>query len=245
MRELAGRVALVTGSSRGIGLAVARALAAEGARVAITGRSAEAAAAAASAVDGETISVALEVSDPASVSAAVAQVGKTWGTVEILVNNAGTTRDNLALRMKLEDWRAVLDANLTGAFLCTKECLRGMMKARKGAIVNVSSVVGGMGNPGQANYCASKAGLEGLTRSLAREYADRGIRVNAVAPGFIATDMTDALGEQAREALVTQIPLGRLGTPEDVADLVTFLASDRASYITGQVFHVNGGMYLG
>jgi 3-oxoacyl-[acyl-carrier protein] reductase len=147
--------------------------------------------------------------------------------------------------MKLDDWRAVLDANLTGAFLCIKECLRAMMKARKGAVINVSSVVGGMGNPGQANYCASKAGLEGLTRSLAREYADRSIRVNAVAPGFIATDMTEALGEKAREALVERIPLGRLGTAEDVAEMVAFLASDRASYITGQVFHVNGGMHMG
>jgi 3-oxoacyl-[acyl-carrier protein] reductase len=243
--ELDGRVALVTGSSRGIGLAVARELAAQGARVAITGRSVTAAAAAAAGIAGETLPLALEVADPVSVSAAVEQIAGTWGGVEILVNNAGITRDNLALRMKLDDWRAVIEANLTGSFLCAKECLRGMMKARRGVIVNVSSVVGGMGNPGQANYSASKAGLEGLTRSLAREYADRGIRVNAVAPGFIATAMTDALGDKAREVLVAQIPLGRLGAPEDVAGLVAFLVSDRASYITGQVLHVNGGMYMG
>ncbi|GAB4267083.1 MAG: 3-oxoacyl-[acyl-carrier-protein] reductase [Deferrisomatales bacterium] len=245
MAEFQGKVALVTGSSRGIGRAVARRLASEGARVAVTARKLSDAETAAAAIDGETLALALEVSDPDSVAAAVARVAETWGRVDVLVNNAGLTRDNLALRIKLEDWRTVIDANLTGAFLCAKECLRHMVRARRGAIVNITSVVGSLGNPGQANYCASKAGLEGMTRSLAREYAHRGIRVNAVAPGFIATDMTEALGEKARQALLTQIPLGRLGEPDDVAEAVAFLASDRAAYITGHVLHVNGGMYMG
>jgi 3-oxoacyl-[acyl-carrier protein] reductase len=245
MRELEGRVALVTGSSRGIGRAIAEVFAREGAKVAVTGRTLDAAEKVAGEIGGETVGLALEVSDPASVAAAVKAVGERWGGIDVLVNNAGITRDNLVMRMKLEEWQAVLDANLTGAFLCAKECLRPMMKARRGAIVNISSVVGGMGNPGQANYCAAKAGLEGLTRTLAREYANRNIRVNAVAPGFIATDMTDALGAKAREALEGQIPLARLGTPRDVAEVVAFLASDRASYITGHVVQVNGGMYMG
>jgi 3-oxoacyl-[acyl-carrier protein] reductase len=245
MRELEGRVALVTGSSRGIGRAIAEVFAREGAKVAVTGRTLDAAARVAGEIGGDTVGLALEVSDPASVAAAVKVVCERWGGVDVLVNNAGITRDNLVMRMKLEEWQAVLGANLTGAFLCAKECLRPMMKARRGAIVNISSVVGGMGNPGQANYCAAKAGLEGLTRTLAREYANRNIRVNAVAPGFIATDMTDALGAKAREALEGQIPLARLGTPRDVAEVVAFLASDRASYITGHVVQVNGGMYMG
>lgn len=243
--EFQDRVALVTGATRGIGQAVARCLAARGARVAVTGRSLAAAEAAAAALPGEAVGIELEASDPHSVQAAVGRVVEAWGRVDVLVNNAGITRDNLALRMKLEDWRAVLDANLTGAFLCTKECLRHMVKARRGAVVNVSSVVGSLGNPGQANYCASKSGLEGMTRSLAREYANRGIRCNAVAPGFIETDMTEALGEKAREALLAQVPLARLGSPGDVAEAVAFLASDRAAYITGHVLHVNGGMYMG
>ena len=226
-------------------IAIAAALLSRGARVALTGRTREAAEAAASELGGETLPLALEVSSPESVAAAVKAVGDAWGGIQILVNNAGITRDNLALRMKLEEWRAVLDINLTGAFLCAKECLRSMVKARGGSIVNISSVVGGLGNAGQANYCAAKAGMEGLTRSLAREYANRNIRVNAVAPGFIESDMTEALGEKAREGLQAQIPLGRLGTGEDVAEVVAFLASDRAAYVTGQVIQVNGGMYMG
>jgi 3-oxoacyl-[acyl-carrier protein] reductase len=213
--------------------------------VAVTARRLEAAEGAAEAIPGNAMAVELEVADATSVAAAVAKVIEAWGRIDILVNNAGVTQDNLALRMKLSDWQAVLDTNLTGAFLCTKECLRPMVRARGGAVVNVSSVAGGLGNPGQANYCASKAGLEGLTRSLAREYANRGIRINAVAPGFITTDMTDALGDKARQELLGQIPLARLGAPADVAEAVMFLASERASYITGHVLHVNGGMYMG
>jgi len=245
MGEFEGKTALVTGATRGIGKAVATHLATEGARVAVTGRRLEEARRIAGELPGECQGFALEVSDPESVAAAVGAVTAAWGRIDVLVNNAGITRDNLALRMKLEDWRAVLDANLTGAFLCTKECLRHMIKARRGAVVNVSSVVGALGNPGQANYCASKAGLEGMTRSLAREYANRNVRVNAVAPGFIETDMTEALGEKAREALLAQVPLARLGTPQDVAEAVAFLASDRSAYITGHVLQINGGMYMG
>jgi 3-oxoacyl-[acyl-carrier protein] reductase len=162
-----------------------------------------------------------------------------------LVNNAGITRDGLTMRMKDADWCDVINANLTGTFLCSKECLRKMVRARKGSIINLSSVVGGLGNPGQANYCASKAGIEGLTRSLAREYANRNVRVNAVAPGFVITDMTDALDDKARAELQGQIPLHRLGDVGDIAEAVAFLASDKAAYITGQVLHVNGGMYMG
>jgi len=248
MGEFEGTVALVTGSSRGIGRAIAAQLVTHGARVAVTARrlaDAESAAAAMSG-PGETLPLALEVSDAGSVAAAVAAITEHWGAApEVLVNNAGITRDGLVLRMKDADWREVLDANLTGTFLCSKECLRKMVRARKGAIVNLSSVVGGLGNAGQANYCASKAGIEGLTRSLAREYANRNIRVNAVAPGFITTAMTDALDEKARAELQGQIPLQRLGQAEDVADAVLFLASERAAYITGHVLHVNGGMYMG
>jgi 3-oxoacyl-[acyl-carrier protein] reductase len=244
MGEFGGKVALVTGSARGIGRAVAELLAERGAKVAVTARRLEAAQVAAKEISGQVMAVELEVSDPSSVAAAVETVAGAWTRIDVLVNNAGITRDNLALRMKLDDWRSVLETNLTGAFLCTKECLRPMMRARSGAVVNVSSVVGSLGNPGQANYCASKAGLEGLTRSLAREYANRGIRVNAVAPGFITTEMTEALGEEARQELLQQIPLGALGAPAHVAEAVAFLASERASYITGHVLHVNGGMCM-
>ncbi|WP_025321029.1 3-oxoacyl-ACP reductase FabG [Deferrisoma camini] len=245
MAEFEGKVALVTGSTRGIGRAVAERLGRDGARVVVTGRSAEAAARVAEALPGEALGLGLDVADPDSVAATVAQTLDAWGRIDILVNNAGITRDNLTLRLKPADWQAVLDTNLTGAFLCAKACLRPMIRARTGAIINISSVVGALGNAGQANYCAAKAGLEGLTRSLAREYANRGVRVNAVAPGYIATDMTAELPENVRENLLAQVPLARLGRPEDVAEAVAFLASDRAAYITGQVLHVNGGMYMG
>ena len=245
MGEFEGKVVMVTGSTRGIGRAVAGLFAGEGARVAVTGRSPETAEAVAREIGGGALGIGLDVAEPDSVAAAVDRVLDAWGRVDVLVNNAGITRDTLALRMKLDDWQAVISTNLTGAFLCAKACLRPMVRARSGVIVNISSVVGSVGNAGQANYCAAKAGIEGLTRSLAREYANRGVRVNAVAPGYIATDMTEALGEKVREALLAQVPVGRLGAPEDVARAVAFLASDRASYITGQVLHVNGGMYMG
>ncbi len=245
MGEFDGKTALVSGATRGIGLDVASLLVERGARVAVTGRKLADAQEVCASLGGTTLPLGLEVTDPASVASAVSAVVEAWGAIDVLVNNAGITRDNLVLRMKVEDWRAVLETNLTGAFLCTKECLRHMVRARRGAIVNVSSVVSGLGNPGQANYCASKAGLEGMTRSLAREYANRSVRVNAVAPGFIVTDMTEALGEKAREALMSQVPLGRLGSPRDVAEAVAFLASDRAAYVTGHILHVNGGMYMG
>jgi 3-oxoacyl-[acyl-carrier protein] reductase len=243
-----GQVAVITGGGTGIGLAVARELATLGAEVAICGRRKEPLEHAGESLrrDGlEAFEATCDIRDPDAVKAFVQAVLDRFGRIDVLVNNAGVTRDNLALRMKTEDWRAVIETNLTGAFLCTKECLRHMVRARAGVVVNVSSVVGSLGNAGQANYCASKAGLEGMTRSLAREYANRGIRVNAVAPGFVLTDMTEALGAKAREELLAQIPAARLGSPEDIAEAIAFLASDRASYITGHVLHVNGGMYMG
>lgn len=243
------RVALVTGAVRGIGRAIALTLAQPGLTLylndVVLGEEAEKTKEEVAAQGADARLLQFNVADTEETQAGIDRIIKESGRLDVLVNNAGITRDNLALRMKLEDWRAVLDANLTGAFLCTKECLRHMVKARQGAVVNISSVVGALGNPGQANYCASKAGLEGMTRSLAREYANRNIRVNAVAPGFIETDMTEALGEKAREALLEQVPLARLGTGQDVAEAVAFLASDRAAYITGHVLQVNGGMYMG
>ncbi|HKK01133.1 MAG TPA: 3-oxoacyl-[acyl-carrier-protein] reductase [Desulfuromonadales bacterium] len=241
------KVAIVTGASRGIGRGVALALAAQGARVVVSARSAagvdevvsEIRAAGGEAV-GATADVALAADADRLVSAAV----EAYGRVDILVNNAGITRDGLLLRMKDEDWDAVLDTNLKGAFLCTRAAAKVMSKQRSGRIINISSVVGEMGNPGQANYCASKAGLVGLTKSVARELARRSVTVNAVSPGFIVTDMTDALPDATRKELASQVPLGRLGDVSDIAQAVLFLASDAAGYITGQVLGVNGGMYM-
>ena len=242
--DLTGRVALVTGGSRGIGRAIADTLHTAGAGVAVLGRDAERARAAADALGERALAVAADVAVGDQVAEAVAQVEQGLGPIDILVNNAGLTRDGLLARMSGEDWDTVLDANLKGAFLLTKAVTRGMMKRRWGRVVNITSVVGLMGNAGQANYAASKAGLIGLTKAVARELASRNVLVNAVAPGFIDTDMTRALTDQQRDALRAQIPLGRLGQPADVARAVLFLASDHADYITGQVLVVDGGMVM-
>jgi 3-oxoacyl-[acyl-carrier protein] reductase len=243
--DLSGRVALVTGASRGIGRAVAEALAAAGATVvaAARGEHALATAQAIAGRGGRAEAVTLEVAEAASVHAAVDQVLDRHGRIDVLVNNAGIARDQLLMRMKAEDWDAVIATNLTGTYLCSQAVLRPMLKQRGGRIVCVTSVVGQMGNAGQANYAASKAGIIGFVKSMAREVASRGITVNAVAPGLIDTDMTRAVTEAAREDWASKIPLGRLGTPADVAGAVCFLASDAASYITGHVLAVNGGMY--
>lgn len=240
--DLTGQVALVTGSTRGLGLAIATTLHAAGAAVAIVGRNAGQAAEVAASLGARATGVGMDVTDRGQVERGVEQVAEALGPVSILVNNAGITRDNLLLRMSEEDWDAVLQANLTAAFLTTRLVLKGMMKRRGGRIINVTSVVGLIGNKGQANYAASKAGLIGFTRSVAKEYASRGILANCIAPGYIETDMTGSLPAEASAALFEQIPLGRFGQPEDVARAVLFLASDWAQYITGQVLVVDGGM---
>ncbi len=245
MGEEGRPVALVTGGSRGIGLAVAEALAASGWRVAVIGRDeARAREAAASLPGGGHLGLACDVADATEAAAAVEKVEAELGRVGVLVNNAGITRDNVLVRLKDEDWDEVMATNLKGTFNMTRAVARSMMKARSGSIVNVTSVVGLTGNAGQANYAASKSGMIGLTKSVAKELASRGIRCNAVAPGFIRTDMTAELGPDAVERLHASIPLGRLGEPADVAGLVRFLAGDDARYITGQVIAVDGGMVM-
>lgn len=245
---LEGKTALVTGASRGIGKAIALRLAKEGANIAINFAGNVAAAeevkAAIEADGGKAILVQADVSDSAAVDAMVKTVVDTFGGIDILVNNAGITRDGLLMRMKGEDWDAVLNTNLKSIFLCTKAVSKLMMKKRSGRIVNMSSVVGVNGNAGQANYSAAKAGAIGFTKSMAKELAGRGITVNAIAPGFIQTDMTAVLPEAVKESMAKSIPLGRLGAPEDIAGTVLFLVSDCASYITGQVINVDGGMVM-
>jgi 3-oxoacyl-[acyl-carrier protein] reductase len=242
--DLAGKNALVTGSTRGIGRAIAEALAESGARVAVVGRDLKRAEEAASAVGNNAMGFAADVGDTAAVAKLVGDVEKAFGSIDILVNNAGITRDNLVMRLKDEDWDAVQNANLRGAFAAIRAVSRGMMKKRAGRIINIASIVGLIGNKGQANYAASKAGLIALTKSVAKELGSRNILVNAVAPGFIETEMTAAMTKEAREALGQQIALERLGSVQDVAAMVAFLASDLASYITGQVLVVDGGMVM-
>ncbi len=244
---LSGKIALVTGAAQGIGRDIALGLAADGADVAICDVNLEAAQKTAGDIEAKgrkALALKANVAASADVTAMVDQVIEKLGRIDILVNNAGITRDGLILRMKDEDWDLVLSINLKGAFLCTKAALKYMTKQRAGTIINIASIVGAMGNAGQVNYVASKAGLIGMTKTIAREYANRNVTSNAVAPGFIDTAMTQALSENVRQELAKQIPLGRLGSSEDVANAVRFLASPSAAYITGQVIHVNGGMYM-
>jgi 3-oxoacyl-[acyl-carrier protein] reductase len=248
MGSLEGRVALVTGASQGIGHACATTLAKAGAQVALAARNTarlQQLAAEIEAAGGKAAPFELDLSSEESIKAGAKAVLTHFGKIDILVNNGGITRDNLMLRMKLSDWNSVLATNLTGAFLLTQAVSSSMLKARWGRIINIASVVGQTGQAGQANYAASKAGLIGLTRSLARELASRNITVNAVAPGFISTPMTDVLNDQQRSAMLAQIPLDRAGSPEEVAHAVAFLASEQAAYITGHVLDVNGGMHMG
>lgn len=242
--DLTGQVCLVTGSTRGIGLSIARTLHGAGASVAVHGRDLARAQAVASELGERATAVAADVTSPDQVAAAWAAVEAALGPITVLVNNAGLTRDNLLIRLGEDDWDAVLDANLKGAFLTMRLAAKGMMKRKGGRIINISSVVGLIGNKGQANYAASKAGLIGLTKAVAKEYASRNILVNCVAPGYIETDMTGALPPEASAALLSAIPLGRWGQPEEIAGAVLFLASDLARYITGQVLVVDGGMAM-
>ncbi|MGE5255429.1 MAG: 3-oxoacyl-[acyl-carrier-protein] reductase [Hyphomicrobiales bacterium] len=238
------KVVMVTGGAAGIGRVTAEAFAREGAKLAICDVNPETGEAAAKALGPEASFQKVDVASEAAVSAWADEVAKSYGRIDVLVNNAGITRDALLLRMKEADWDLVMNINLKGAFLCTRAVVRHMAQQRSGRIINVASVVGVVGNAGQANYVASKAGLIGLTKTVAREFAGRGITVNAVAPGFIETQMTAVLSDKVREAFLAQIPLGRAGSPDDVAGAITFLASDQAAYLTGQVLHVSGGMYM-
>jgi 3-oxoacyl-[acyl-carrier protein] reductase len=247
MFSLKDKVAVVTGASQGIGHDTALALVAAGAKVAVAARNEEKLAALVSdivAAGGEALAVKMDVADPEQVKVGFKAVVEKFGRLDILVNNAAITRDGLAMRMKLEDWETVLRTNLTGAHLCIQQALATMMRARAGRIINIASVVARMGNAGQANYVAAKAGLIGLTKAIAIEISSRNITVNAVAPGFIETPMTGVLSDKVKEELKTRIPLGRMGSPRDVAAAIVFLASDEAGYITGHVLDVNGGMYL-
>jgi 3-oxoacyl-[acyl-carrier protein] reductase len=242
---LKGQIALVTGASRGIGRAIAATLAAQGVTVIGTATSEEGAAAIGHALAAHGgRGIALDVNDGAGLEATIDAIAKQHGALHILVNNAGITRDTLAMRMKDADWDAVIDTNLKAVFRASRAVMRTMMKQRYGRIVNITSVVGASGNAGQANYAAAKAGVAGMTRALARELGSRGVTVNCIAPGFISTDMTEGLAEAQKAALLAQIPVGRLGTPQEIADAVLFLASPAAGYITGTELHVNGGMFM-
>lgn len=245
--SIEGKIALVTGATRGIGKAIALELAAQGATVIGTATSesgAEKIKASLVEVGNAGTGIVLDVASQESIDAAIAQINEQFGAPAIVVNNAGITRDNLMLRMKNDEWDAVINTNLSSIFRITKAVLRGMTKARWGRIINISSVVGSMGNAGQANYSAAKAGVEGFTRSLAREVGSRGITVNSVAPGFIDTDMTKELSDDHKAMMLSQVPVKRLGQPEEISSAVGFLASDAAAYITGETLHVNGGMYM-
>jgi 3-oxoacyl-[acyl-carrier protein] reductase len=244
MFDLTGKGALVTGASGGIGASIARTLHANGANVALSGTRAERLEALAAELGERAHVVPADLSDGDAVDGLPAAAESALGSLDILINNAGLTRDNLAMRMKDEEWQAVIDVNLTAAFRLSRAVLRAMMKARWGRIINVTSVVGATGNPGQVNYAASKAGLTGMSKALAQEVASRGVTVNCVAPGFIETAMTDALNDTQKEAIMGRIPAARLGTVDDVAACALFLASDEASYVTGQTIHVNGGMAM-
>ena len=245
---LTGKVALVTGASRGIGREIAIQLAEAGAKVAVNYSGSEAKAnevvESIKAAGGEAFAIQADVSNAESVEAMVKAVISEFGALDILVNNAGITRDNLLMRMKEEEWDAVINTNLKGVFICTKAVTRQMMKQRKGRIINIASIVGVCGNPGQANYVAAKAGVIGLTKTTAKELSSRNITVNAIAPGFITTDMTDELPEDVKNEMLKQIPLARFGNPSDIANVVRFLAADASSYITGQTIHVDGGMVM-
>lgn len=241
------KVAVVTGAAQGIGKAIATLLAARGATVVVCDINLEMAQETAREIElngGKSYALKADVTQPGDTDQIIKETVEKCGALDILVNNAGITKDNVLLRMKEDQWDQVMSVNLKGTFNCTKAAIRVMMRQKRGTIINVASITGLMGNPGQANYSASKAGVIGFTKAVAREYADRGITVNAVAPGFISTAMTDAIPEKEREALISQIPLNRLGSPEDVANAVCFLASEEASYITGQVMSINGGLYM-
>ncbi|MBT5647831.1 MAG: 3-oxoacyl-[acyl-carrier-protein] reductase [Rhodospirillaceae bacterium] len=244
MFALADKKVVVTGASGGIGGAIARAMHEQGATVALAGRNREALDALAADLGDRCHVIVGELSDTEAADAMLAEASDAMDGIDVLVNNAGLTRDNLAMRIKDEDWQAVIDVNLTATFRLSRAVLRGMMKARWGRIINVTSIVGVTGNPGQTNYAASKAGIIGMSKSLAGEVATRGITVNCIAPGFIATAMTESLSDDQKDKLVGAVPAGRLGTPEDVAACAVFLASDEAAYVTGQTLHVNGGMAM-
>ncbi|MBV7314362.1 3-oxoacyl-ACP reductase FabG [Shewanella sp. NIFS-20-20] len=242
--DLSGKIALVTGASRGIGKAIAQTLVSAGATVVGTATSDNGAASISEYLGDKGVGLVLNVTDPASVEQVYADIKAKFGEVDILVNNAGITRDNLFMRMKDDEWQDIIDTNLTSLFRLSKPLMRPMMKKRHGRIINIGSVVGTMGNAGQVNYAAAKAGLIGFTKSLAREVASRNITVNAIAPGFIQTDMTDELTPEQQQVIMSQVPMARLGQAQEIANAVVFLASDSAAYITGETLHVNGGMYM-